>query len=77
VSRRFKNRHAKVQADPHARAPQNLDHVPPELDDSNSFVPFEQPDMRIANELNARAFVTAGSAQFADDEAADAEGDDE
>ncbi|MGH7168698.1 MAG: hypothetical protein ACRELG_00275 [Gemmataceae bacterium] len=56
MSRRFKGRHGKVQANPKARpAP------PVTLDDSNSFVDPTQPDCRKPKVLNSRAFVRAES----------------
>lgn len=75
MSRRFKNRHRKVQADPNARAPASLDHQPVELDDSNSYVDPLQPDRRIPNELNTRAYVKAGEDEL--EEETDTEADDE
>jgi hypothetical protein len=56
MSRRFKNRHAKVKADPHAKPA-----APVVLDDENSFVDPTQPDRRIPNALNTRAYVRASS----------------
>jgi len=60
MSRRFKNRHAKVQADPGAE-PQD----PATLDDSNSFVDPTQVDRRIPLELNTRVYAEAESARSA------------
>lgn len=57
MSRRFKNRHAKVRANPHAKPAE-----PVELDDSNSYVDVLQPDRRIPRELNGRAYVKATTA---------------
>lgn len=62
MSRRFKNRHRKVEAAPDAKAPKSMDHAPAELDDSNSFTLPHEPGMRYANQLNSRAFVAAESA---------------
>jgi hypothetical protein len=56
MSRRFKGRHFKVKADPKARPA-----APVVLDDSNSFKPFAQPDMRHPKQLQGRAYVVAGS----------------
>lgn len=62
MSRRFKNRHAKVQADPTAEQ-----RDPVELDDENSTV---DPDgRRFANALNQRAFVKAGQDELGDESA--------
>lgn len=55
MSRRFKGRHGKVQADPKARPAK-----PVILDDSNSFRDPTQPDCRKPKVLNVRAFVRAG-----------------
>jgi hypothetical protein len=56
MSRRFKGRHAKVQADPKAKP------TPPVvLDDSNSYVDPTQSDRRIPNELNTRHYAKAES----------------
>lgn len=56
MSRRFKNRHAKVRANPHAKPAE-----PVVLDDSNSYVDVLQPDRRIPKELNGRALVKAST----------------
>jgi hypothetical protein len=62
MSRRFRNRHAKVVADPAALP------VPPvALNDSNSYVDVLQPDRRIPLTLNSRAFVVAESSLAKDD----------
>lgn len=55
MSRRFKGRHARVQADPHA-----LPAPPVVLDDSNSYVDVTQPDTRRPLTLVGRRFATAG-----------------
>lgn len=55
MSRRFKGRHAKVQANPKARPVKA-----PAFDDSNSFADPQQPDCRKPKQLNGRSFVTAG-----------------
>lgn len=57
MSRRFKGRHAKVQADPAA-----LPGPPRVLDDSNSDRDPLQPDRRIAREKNVRHFARATAA---------------
>jgi hypothetical protein len=59
MSRRFRNRHARVQAQPDAEPGEPL-----VLDDSNSFLdPLE--NIRKPLVLNARAYVQAGAADAA------------
>ena len=57
MSRRFKGRHGKVEARPDAK-PES----PAVLDESNSTPDPFYPDIRYANQLNARAYVRATSA---------------
>lgn len=64
MSRRFKSRHGKVRAQPHARP-----RTAAPLDDSNSFEDPGQPDCRKPKVLNARAFVRAEAAEAAEREA--------
>jgi hypothetical protein len=65
MSRRFKNRHAKVQADPSAEPA-----APVVLDDSNSTVDPLQPDRRIPKVLNGRFLARAECLVAADRDAA-------
>jgi hypothetical protein len=67
MSRRFKNRHHKVIAQPDAEP------TPPRvLDDSNSYVNPTQSDCRIPFEMDAREYRVAESTLAAEKSAADA-----
>jgi hypothetical protein len=58
MSRRFKGRHGKVEAQPDAKPA-----APVELTDENSTRDTYYPDLRYANQLNTRAWVRATSAE--------------
>lgn len=66
MSRRFKSKLHRVQAQPDA-----LPEAPLVLDDSNSFVDVTQPDVRKPLQLHARQYVTAESTLAADKIAAE------
>lgn len=77
MSRRFRSRHEKVEADPTAKAPKQPFEVKP-LAKKDSWVDPTQPDMVYAKELNQRVVVQAdaGDAGAEADEAAADEEDD-
>jgi hypothetical protein len=61
MSRRFKGRHARVEAAPDAKP-----EPPLVLDDSNSFVDPMEPDVRKPLVLNGRRYAVAESIEAAE-----------